>query len=192
MLSILSNQRGDFVSIEQLWAPWRLGYILGEKDKEADEPCEPGDLLPGSEPNCFLCRATPLGDDRRRLIVDRGEHTVTVLNRYPYNNGHLLVAPRRHVARLGELDADTQLELSQTITRMVGVLEETMQPQGFNIGLNLGRAAGAGLPGHVHWHVVPRWVGDTNFMPSVAGIHTIPQALDALWELLTEGLGNRD
>ncbi len=180
------------MSTEQLWAPWRLEYINADKDKATDEPCNPADLPPGGDPNCFLCRATTAGDDRRRFVVSRGPHTVTVLNRYPYNNGHLLVAPRRHVARLDELDADAQLELSQTITRMVGALEKTMHPQGFNIGLNLGHAAGAGLPGHVHWHVVPRWIGDTNFMPAIAGVHTIPQSLEALWELLTAELGAGD
>ena len=133
----------------------------------------------------------PEGDDRQRLVVERGEHTITLLNRYPYNNGHLLLAPRRHVARLDELGEDVQRELSQTLARMVDVLEKAMQPQGFNIGLNLGRAAGAGVPGHLHWHIVPRWIGDTNFMPSVAGVHTIPQALEALWELLTAELGKR-
>jgi ATP adenylyltransferase len=106
----------------------------------------------------------------------------------PYNNGHLLVAPLRHVARLDELDEPVEGELFQTIARMNGLLERVMQPQGFNIGLNLGRAAGAGLPGHLHWHIVPRWVGDTNFMPTVAGVHTIPQSLEALWELLTAEL----
>ena len=88
------------------------------------------------------------------------------------------------------LGAEVEAELSRTITRMVGVLERVLQPQGFNIGLNLGRAAGAGLPGHLHWHVVPRWIGDTNFMPTIAGVHTIPQSLEALWELLTAELRN--
>jgi ATP adenylyltransferase len=174
------------VSHEQLWAPWRLDYILGEK--RIADPCDPADLLPGADPTCFLCQAMPKGDDRGRLIVARGEHTITLLNRYPYNNGHLLIAPRRHVARLDELGDEVQRELSQDLTRMVGVLEKAMQPQGYNIGLNLGRAAGAGVPGHLHWHIVPRWVGDTNFMPAVAGVHTIPQALEALWELLTAEL----
>jgi ATP adenylyltransferase len=174
------------VSHEQLWAPWRLGYILGEKS--IADPCDPEKLLPGADPTCFLCQAMPEGDDRQRLVIDRGEHAVTLLNRYPYNNGHLLVAPRRHVARLDGLGEEVQRELSQTLARMVGVLEKAMQPQGFNVGLNLGRAAGAGVPGHLHWHIVPRWVGDTNFMPAVAGVHTIPQALEALWELLRGAL----
>jgi ATP adenylyltransferase len=171
------------VSNAQLWAPWRLGYILG--DKGVTDPCRPEDLLPGADPACFLCHAMPPGDDRKRLIVRRGGHTVTLLNRYPYNNGHLLIAPRRHVARLDQLDKDEEQELSQTINRMVCLLERAMRPQGFNVGLNLGQAAGAGVPGHIHWHVVPRWTGDTNFMPTIAGINTIPQSLEALWELLT-------
>lgn len=135
--------------------------------------------------------AAPAGDDRQRLVVERGVHTLTVLNRYPYNNGHVLVAPQRHCARLSELGDELQLELQQTITRTVGILEKVMHPQGFNIGLNIGQAAGAGLPGHLHWHIVPRWIGDTNFMPTIAGVHTIPQALDALWELITKELKKR-
>ena len=177
------------MSNEQLWAPWRLGYILGEKT--VDQPSNLQDLLGGADPECFLCHAAPVADDRPRLIVDRGVHTVTLLNRYPYNNGHLLVAPQRHLARLDELDDELRLEVSQTIARMVTVLEKVLQPQGFNIGVNLGRAAGAGVPGHLHWHVVPRWIGDTNFMPTVAGVHMIPQSLDALWELLAAELGKR-
>jgi ATP adenylyltransferase len=172
------------MSNEQLWAPWRLAYIVGNTGQETGKQCDPQDLLPGGEAGCFLCRAMAAGDDHERLVVDRGEHAVALLNRYPYNNGHLLIAPKRHLARLDELGAEIELELSQTIRRMVGLLERTMNPQGFNIGLNLGRAAGAGVPGHLHWHVVPRWIGDTNFMPTIAGVNTIPQSLEALWELL--------
>lgn len=171
---------------EQLWAPWRLEYITDDKDDI--EPCDPDTLLPGADPECFLCRAVPPGDDRKRFIVQRGPNTVTLLNRYPYNNGHVLIAPARHVARLDELGEEAETEISRQITRMTALLEKVMNPQGFNIGLNLGRAAGAGLPGHLHWHIVPRWIGDTNFMPSIAGVHTIPQSLDALWELLNEEL----
>jgi ATP adenylyltransferase len=177
------------VSNEQLWAPWRLGYILGERT--IVEPCDAHDLLTGADSGCFLCHAAPAGDDRPRMVLERGVHTVALLNRYPYNNGHLLVAPRRHIARLDDLSDELQLEVSQTITRMVGVLEKVLEPQGFNIGVNLGRAAGAGVPGHLHWHIVPRWVGDTNFMPTIAGVHTIPQSLEALWELLTSELENK-
>jgi ATP adenylyltransferase len=176
------------VNYEQLWAPWRLGYILGEKP--AEPAIDEKKLLPGADPECFLCRAVPEGDDRGRYVVHRGPLTITVLNRYPYNNGHLLVAPRRHLGTLAELDDATHLELMQTVSRMVGILEKKIQPQGFNVGLNLGRAAGAGLPGHLHWHIVPRWTGDTHFMPILAGVRVIPQSLEAFWELMVEGLKN--
>ena len=174
---------------DQLWAPWRLDYILGDKDKDKVAAQVLTDIPPPAEADCFLCRCVPEGDDRARMVVARGKSSFVVMNRYPYNNGHLLVAPHRHLARLDDLNDELQLELSQTITRMVGVLEKVMQPQGFNVGLNLGRAAGAGVPGHVHWHIVPRWNGDTNFMPTIAGVRTIPQSLEALWELLAAELG---
>jgi len=170
---------------EQIWAPWRLGYIVG--DKKTDKPDESIELLDGADPECFLCQDAVDGNDRQRMIVDRGEHTFTVLNRYPYNNGHLLVVPKRHVARLDELDTNVQIELTTTIARMVGRLEEELQPDGFNIGLNLGAAAGAGLPGHLHWHIVPRWNSDSSFMPTIAGMNVIPQSLESLWEALTGG-----
>ena len=112
------------------------------------------------------------------MVLQHGAASLTLLNRYPYNNGHLLIAPKRHVARLDELEAGEQLDLMQTISRMIGILETTIRAEGFNVGLNLGRIAGAGLPGHVHWHIVPRWSGDTNFMPALAGVRVIPQSLD--------------
>ncbi|MBN2476957.1 MAG: HIT domain-containing protein [Pirellulales bacterium] len=171
---------------EHIWAPWRLGYILGEES--ADRPDPPRELLPGADPECFLCRCAADPTQRLRLAVDRGEHTVTVLNRYPYNNGHLLIAPLRHVADLHELGDEVQLEISRTMTLMVKTLRSLFSPEGFNIGLNLGRVAGAGLPGHLHWHVVPRWNGDTNFMPTTAGVRVIPQSLEAVWEALTSEL----
>jgi ATP adenylyltransferase len=99
-----------------------------------------------------------------------------------------LVAPCRHLGRLDELTPDEEIELTRTITQMVGLLEKVLHPQGFNVGLNLGRSAGAGLPGHLHWHIVPRWNGDTNFMPLLADVNVIPQSLDALWEALVSGL----
>jgi len=174
------------VTHEQLWAPWRLGYIVG--DKKTPQPDGLLDLLGGADPNCFLCQCAAEGDGRGRLVVHRDEHTLTVLNLYPYNNGHLLIAPRQHLARLDQLSGDQQVELTRAITRMVALLEKVMRPGGFNIGLNLGRAAGAGVPEHLHWHVVPRWTADTNFMPTIAGTRVIPQSLEALWELLTEEL----
>ncbi len=169
---------------EQIWAPWRLGYILGQKDAPRSDPA--ADVPCGGEATCFLCQCGAASDDRQRAVVRRSDHCLTLLNRYPYNNGHLLVAPRSHVGRLEQLTAAEQFELTQTIAQMVLLLEKVLQPHGFNIGLNLGRVAGAGLPDHLHWHIVPRWSGDTNFMPVVAGIRVIPQSLDALWEALTQ------
>ena len=157
--------------MDQLWAPWRLSYVAAARP-------------PAPEDDCFLCRGLAEQDDPRNLIVLRTPHTAVVLNRFPYNNGHLLVAPRAHKARLGDLESAETLDLMQTVNRMVGVLDELMRPDGYNIGLNLGLAAGAGLPGHLHWHVVPRWNGDTNFMPVLADTKVIVQSLDALYGLL--------
>ena len=109
-----------------------------------------------------------------------------ILNRFPYNNGHLLVAPLKHKGRPDEMDEAEHVDVQRLIAKYVGLCERLLKAEGFNVGLNLGKVAGAGLPGHLHWHVVPRWHGDTNFMPAVAGLRVIPQALDALWEILHE------
>lgn len=116
----------------------------------------------------------------------RGEYSIVVLNRFPYNNGHLLIAPREHKADLRDLNDDELLETNHLLQKMLGLLEKTISPDGFNVGLNLGRVAGAGLPGHLHWHIVPRWNGDTNFMPILGEAKVIPQALDALLDLLSK------
>jgi ATP adenylyltransferase len=175
---------------EQLWAPWRLAYVSGEDEtRPAEKRPASKPLLSGADSTCFLCQAAVCDDDRERLVVQHGRHSLTLLNRYPYNNGHLLVAPLRHVARLDQLEEAEQLDLVLTVSRMIGLLEKAIRAEGFNVGLNLGQVAGAGLPGHVHWHIVPRWQGDTNFMPALAGIRVIPQSLKALWDLLTEELG---
>lgn len=175
------------MGFDQLWAPWRLGYIKHDRDAVALERA-PLALLPEADPECFLCRAVVDSADRENLVIHRSARTFTILNRYPYNNGHLLIAPRLHRAELGALDATDHLELMDVVTRMIEILRRTMNPEGFNVGLNLGRVAGAGVPGHLHWHIVPRWNGDTNFMPVLAGAKVIPQSLDSLWSLLTEAL----
>jgi ATP adenylyltransferase len=167
---------------EQLWAPWRLAYITGG---EAPQPERKPPLLDGADPQCFICRAAADSADRENLVVRRGELTLTILNRYPYNNGHLLVAPSAHLGRLDQLSPAQHSECMAIITAWVNLLEQHLKAEGFNVGLNLGRVAGAGLPGHLHWHIVPRWNGDTNFMPSLAGIRVIPQSLDEMWEFLT-------
>lgn len=174
------------MSHEQLWAPWRIGYIQGTNPPPTDVE-RPLQWLPEADLDCFFCRAVADGDGRENLVVARGEHSIVLLNRYPYNNGHLLIAPRQHQATLSDVAAETHLEMMQTITRMVELLRQKIKADGFNIGLNLGRVAGAGVPGHLHWHVVPRWHGDTNFMPVVADVNVIPQSLDVLLTLLKDG-----
>jgi ATP adenylyltransferase len=163
--------------MDQLWAPWRLSYVATAK------PPPEG----GPDP-CFLCRVLAESDDRANLVVCRGRLSLVVLNRYPYNNGHLLVAPLAHKSRLDELTPEELLDGLEAVRRMVAALDGLMKPDGYNVGINLGRAAGAGVPGHLHWHVVPRWNGDTNFMPVMADVKVIVQSLDALYEQLTERL----
>jgi len=175
------------VSHEQIWAPWRLVY-LKQASADPQEDVRTLDFLPGADAKCFLCRGAVDPANPARHVIHHDEQIITVLNRYPYNNGHLLVAPRRHFARLDELAIEEQTGLVQTIARMIRLLERVLRPEGFNVGLNLGHAAGAGLPGHLHWHIVPRWSGDTNFMPAVASVKVIPQSLDELREALTEAL----
>ena len=169
---------------EVIWAPWRLAYVTGQKEPEPEAVPVP----PGADPRCFLCQGAVARDRKARLVLHQGQHVVVVLNRYPYNNGHLLVAPRRHVARLDKLTEQEHLACQQMLARLVSLLERLMRAEGFNLGLNLGRVAGAGLPGHLHWHLVPRWHGDTNFMPALAAVRVIPQSLEALWELLDQHL----
>lgn len=164
--------------MDRLWAPWRLAYIAAPEQKHP--PTDAG--------HCFICRGIAAPEDRANLVVLRTDRTVVVLNRYPYNNGHLLVCPRSHTGRLDELQPDELLDVQLVLRQMVAILQKRMAPDGFNVGLNLGRAAGAGVPGHLHWHIVPRWNGDTNFMPVVAETKVISQSLDALYDLLREEL----
>jgi ATP adenylyltransferase len=161
--------------MDRLWAPWRLAYVAAPKAPASDDPC-------------FLCAGLADTDDRRHLIALRTDHAVVVLNRFPYNNGHLLIAPRAHKGRLEELTSAEILDTQEVLRRLVAELDDLMHPDGYNIGLNLGRAAGAGLPGHLHWHLVPRWHGDTNFMPVLTDAKVIVQSLETLYDLLAERL----
>ncbi len=177
---------------ERLWAPWRLEYVTGNESAAEPLPA-PKCWLPNADAGCFLCQAaadydSAAGADRRLLVAKRGPHVVVVLNRYPYNNGHLLIAPRRHAGDLAELTGEEHLECMERLAGLTRLYRQRLGAEGFNIGLNLGRVAGAGLPGHLHWHVVPRWAGDNNFMPVLAGTRVIPQSLEALWELLVDAL----
>ena len=160
-----------------LWAPWRLSYVAAPTAPSADE-------------SCFICRGLEMQDDRKNLLVWRTSLCVVYLNRFPYNNGHLLVAPRSHKGKLDDLEIDEMTQLMQVLQRMIQALDHLVQPDGYNVGLNLGRAAGAGLPGHLHWHAVPRWHGDTNFMPVISDTKVIPQSLDALYDLLVEQINH--
>jgi ATP adenylyltransferase len=165
--------------MDHLWAPWRLSYVAAPKDPSQLEPC-------------FICRGLTAEDDHNNLIVLRTPLSVVFLNRFPYNNGHLLISPRAHKARLDDLTPDELFETMETLRRLVRVLDSLLNPDGYNIGINLGAAAGAGVPGHLHWHVVPRWNGDTNFMPILADTKVIVQSLDALHCLLTERLNRKN
>lgn len=138
---------------------------------------------------CFLCDAGPCCEPdalRQRLILWTTPLTVTLINRFPYTNGHLLISPRRHVAELELMTDEEGLDLHRQTVRAIELLRRAMNPQGFNIGINLGRAAGAGVPGHLHQHVVPRWSGDTNYMTVVGEVRVMPQALSQLWDDLNK------
>jgi ATP adenylyltransferase len=152
-----------------LWAPWRMEYIncLGE------------------DQGCFLCRCRDeVGKEAENLVVWRTEAALVVMNRFPYNGGHLLIAPPQHVANLRDLDEKAMAALMAAVRDGQDVLTAVLKPQGFNVGINFGKCAGAGLPGHLHIHVVPRWEGDTNFMTVLGDIRVIPQALQSLYEQL--------
>jgi ATP adenylyltransferase len=150
-----------------LWAPWRLEYVEGPP--------------PGG---CIFCDKPSLGADRAALIVARWETCYAILNRFPYNNGHLMLAPFRHEAELSGLEPKERYELADKVALAGEALKRAFAPDGLNVGLNLGAAAGAGVAGHLHWHIVPRWHGDTNFMPVLADTKVIPQALEKTWEIL--------
>jgi ATP adenylyltransferase len=161
-----------------LWAPWRMEFIDAPKREGCifcDFPREQGDEA-----------------DRRNLIVHRGAHAFTLLNRFPYNSGHVMAIPRAHVSSLDDLSPEAFADLHQELRRAVAVVRQVYRPQGFNIGMNLGQVAGAGIADHLHYHVVPRWGGDTNFMPVLADTKVIVEHLDAAWERIREGFGARD
>jgi ATP adenylyltransferase len=158
------------MSERPLWAPWRIKYITGAKPSE-----------------CIFCAAAASeGDDR--FVVARGRSCVMMLNAFPYAPGHLMIAPNRHVGDLAGLNDDEMAEIMRLARDGVGALTEAMGPEGFNVGVNLGKVAGAGIAEHLHLHVVPRWNGDTNFMPLLADTAVIPQSLEAARDALVEAL----
>jgi len=155
--------------MEHLWAPWRMEYIQMEKPE-----------------GCILCQKPSQDNDAANHILYRGNSNFVIMNAYPYNPGHLLVAPYRHVASLDDLTPDERHEHIDVVSRTVEILREVFSPGGFNLGTNLGRLAGAGIADHVHAHVVPRWQGDTNFMPVIGDTRVIPEALAETYQKLKD------
>lgn len=158
---------------ERLWAPWRIGFLVGPK-----------------APDCFLCdAATPPPErseaDREALVLEHGHRCFVIMNRYPYTNGHLMIAPRNHEGEFTHLDNETISEIGHLTQVWLRILREVMRPAGFNIGWNLGECAGAGVSDHLHQHIVPRWSGDHNFMSTCADTRIINQSLAEAWALLS-------
>ena len=153
---------------QRLWAPWRLEYIKGPKPDE-----------------CIFCSKPALGDDAGAHIVHRGELVFSMLNAYPYNNGHLMIAPYRHVASIEDLDQPALLEMMTETQAALAALRRAYSPDGFNVGVNQGKVAGAGIESHLHLHVVPRWDGDSNFMPVTGETRVLPETLDHSHEVIS-------
>jgi ATP adenylyltransferase len=156
---------GEENGMRVLWAPWRMGYILAENKADG----------------CIFCPGTERNADQDRLILHVGPRTMVVMNRFPYNNGHLLVAPVRHVSSLERLNQDETLGLLLMVRKSIEILKQVMRPDGFNVGLNLGHVAGAGMENHMHFHIVPRWKGDTNFMTVIEDVRVIPEHIKATY-----------
>jgi len=161
--------------LKRLWAPWREKFILCEK-----------------QPGCFLCRTARENQDRKNFILFRGKKCFVILNRYPYNNGHLMAAPFRHVGRLEELKEEELTELWKMAQLCVKALKSGLKPQGINLGMNLGKVSGAGVADHIHLHIVPRWQGDTNFMPILAETKLISVGLSNTYRILKGELKKLD
>jgi len=157
------------MSEQYLYSPWRIDYILGDKPQD-----------------CVLCRFKTPGEDRENLIVYRGRLAYVMLNRYPYNNGHLMIVPYEHLSSLNDLSAETMTELMVLCQTVERIFREQLKCEGINLGINLGRAAGAGIEEHLHIHLVPRWLGDDNFMSVIGGRRVIPEAFDQSWDKLHE------
>jgi ATP adenylyltransferase len=158
-----------------LWAPWRMEFIRAERPD-----------------GCIFCDfpAQDVTRDRENLIVHRSSRSFTILNRFPYNAGHLMVIPRAHVADFARLEREELADLHDELRRAIEVLKRVAQPEGLNVGMNLGKVAGAGIVDHMHYHVVPRWAGDNNFMPVLADVRVVVEHLDATWERVRAGFAS--
>lgn len=154
--------------MKRIFSPWRMKYIE----------------QPAQNHNCFFCEAVANPDDPQNLVIYHGSHAFVIINRYPYASGHIMVVPDAHVSTLPELVEEVRNEIIALLAKAEAVLEEVYHPEGFNIGANLGSAAGAGVPGHFHFHIVPRWVGDTNFMSALGEVRVLPEALEETYQRL--------
>lgn len=155
--------------MERLWSPWRMEYITAAR---------------GGDEGCIFCDLPGKGDDEAALLLRRGGRAFVMLNAYPYNPGHLMVAPYRHIGELDGLEDEELLECQRLLQSALAALREEMSPDGFNVGMNVGRVAGAGVPGHLHWHAVPRWNGDSNFMTAVGHTRVLPESLEDTYRKL--------
>jgi ATP adenylyltransferase len=151
-----------------VWAPWRMEYVGSDQANEG----------------CIFCPGHGRSQDQKKLILYRGDWSIVLMNRFPYSNGHLLIAPLRHISSFDSLSPDEKLDLLNMVERAVSVLKEVMDPAGFNIGMNLGKVAGAGVEDHMHFHIVPRWSGDTNYMTVLGEVRIIPEHIRATYEKL--------
>ena len=171
------------MSLDHLWAGWRSSYVSSFGDGAVAVAAGPEGTV--DVPVCVFCAIAASSEpDEVRHVIWTGRFTIALLNAYPYCPGHIMVLPIRHVRELDELEADESAELSQAVRDAVAAVKAAYSPEGMNIGLNLGRAAGAGIPAHLHVHIVPRWIGDTNFMTAVAGVRVLPEALGESWTKL--------
>ena len=157
--------------MKRVWAPWRVEYILGEKESK-----------------CIFCEKPKQEKDEDNYILFRGKRCLVMLNAYPYNNGHLMIAPYRHIDSVEDLEDDEAREMMNILSRMITLVKKVLRPGGFNVGMNLGSVAGAGIVDHLHLHVVPRWKGDTNFMPLISNTKIISESLRKTYRKLKENM----
>jgi len=155
------------MSDEKLWAPWRAGFILSKK-----------------ETGCIFCKRLKEKDSVKNLIVHRGKNAFVILNKYPYNAGHTMIVPMRHVGQIEKLKADEAAEFFELMQKAVAIIKKSLKPTSMNLGMNLGKASGAGVPGHLHMHIVPRWTGDTNFMPIIGQTKVVSVPLEPVYKKL--------
>lgn len=156
-----------------LWAPWRSAFVLSKKEK-----------------GCVFCKRLNMKDSVENLIVYRGERIFIILNKFPYNSGHTLIVPNRHVGHIEKLTADEAAEFFELTRTAVKVIKRELRPQSMNLGMNLGKGSGAGVPGHLHMHIVPRWIGDTNFMPVIGNSHVVSVPLEPVYDKLRKAFAS--